>query len=109
GDGNIVLPALYATIEATHGQRARFEAIGDQVHMANWTNAKDNIAWKFEVPTEGVYEVSLVYSADASSAEGKYAVSAAAGELAGQVQPTGAADKFETRKLGELKISAGQQ
>jgi alpha-L-fucosidase len=108
-DGNIVLSALYMDIRATHGQRARLEVHDEQVNLGNWTNPKDNAAWKFEVPKEGVYEVSMVYGADPASADSKFVIAVGGAELSGQIQATGSTEKFESRKLGELKIPAGQQ
>jgi hypothetical protein len=51
----------------------------------------------------------MVYGADPVSADSKFVIAVGGAELTGQIQPTGSTEKFESRKLGELKIPAGQQ
>ncbi len=105
-DGTIVLPALFAELRGQHGQRARLEAQGDQVHIGNWTNAKDHAAWTFEMEKAGSYEISLVYWADAVSADGTFEVSAGDVKLQGKVEATGG--KFTPHTIGVAALPAGQ-
>ncbi len=106
-DGTLTLPALYAELRGQHGQRARLESAGEQVHIANWTNSKDQAAWQFEVPHDAAYEVSITYAADKAGAGGTCEIIAGDQKMEIKVEPTAGATDFATRKIGELNIKAG--
>ena len=58
-DGTIHLPALYAEIEAQHGQRAKPMSKAGCTYIGNWSNPADVVVWRFELPRDGVYRVQI--------------------------------------------------
>jgi alpha-L-fucosidase len=101
-NGRIDLPALYAELRGQHGQRARFESADDQVYVGNWTNKNDSVAWTFELPAAGRYELALEYAAEKPG--GTFEVVAGTATLAGEVVATNDASKFETKSIGQIEL-----
>jgi alpha-L-fucosidase len=132
-DGRIILPATFAEIRARHGQRARFDAVGDEVYVTNWTAAKDCVCWQFQVAKPGRYEVIVNYGADPASAGGTYEVAtgpitatqktgqqiddtsigrifelpANAAILKSKIESTGGPTKFTDHTAGTIELPAG--
>ncbi|HOA75169.1 MAG TPA: alpha-L-fucosidase [Phycisphaerae bacterium] len=130
-DGGISLPATVAEIRSQHGQRARFEAVGEQVYVGNWTNAIDAVSWQFEVDTPGRYQVVLNYAAPQGSAGATFEIAAivadpklatrpaeatvprlfdrasASAKLSGTVEVTGGTTNFQDRAVGTIELPAG--
>ena len=73
-DGTLTLPVLYAELRGQHGQRARYETAEGKVHLANWTNAHDYLAWQFDAGQGGAFEIVLTYAADQNSQGGRFRV-----------------------------------
>ncbi len=136
-DGAVTLPALWSEIRGRHGQQARFELAGGEVHVGNWTNAHDFPSWSFESAKAGTYEVALTYAAGARSEGLAYRVSAGqagdsaasnvgggnvqaistgemfdlpedAATLKAKVIPTASESSFKTRTIGKLELPKGR-
>ncbi len=102
-DGTLVLTALHAELRGQHGQRIRYESRDGQVHIGNWTNAKDHIAWSFELPRPGTYELTLQCAAG-DGGGGTFTVEAGDQKLQGTAAPTSG---FAERAIGRLTLPAG--
>ena len=116
--GCVALPALYADIHGPHGQRAQFETAHGLVHVGNWINARDKVAWDLELPKAGEYEVTLTYAC--AKAQAGAAIEARLGleepeagkkdkapKVAGKVRATKSRTDFRKMKVGRLKFKKG--
>jgi hypothetical protein len=62
-----------------------------------------------DVPAAGAYEVYLDFACNPDSAGNGFLVVGSTGELAGVVESTGGWSEYRWKKLGELRLSVGQQ
>lgn len=107
-EGKISLPALYGEIRGRHGQRAWFASEKNQVYVGNWIRERDYVAWEFEAPAAGHYQVLLTYGCDPQYAGGTFAVTTETDSIAATVRETGAALQFKEVPVGTLRVSAGR-
>jgi alpha-L-fucosidase len=102
-DGSIGLPALYAEIEAQHGQRAKPMSKGGRAYIGNWSNPADVVVWHFDLPRDGSYRVQIDALPAAKQALGQ-AVQVAAGGATVQ----GKIDGRGVELSSPLKLAAGK-
>jgi len=103
-DGSVLLRAADATI---HGSHARYESSHRQDNIGSWTDPKDTVRWKFRIDAAGGYKVEMVYACPDDVAGSTFSVNVGDASVAGTVEKTGSWDRFRTRKLDTLSLSAG--
>ncbi|NUQ00629.1 MAG: alpha-L-fucosidase [Armatimonadetes bacterium] len=124
-NGVVCLPALYADVHGPHGQRARLEVADRVVQVGNWINAKDQVAWDFELPAAGVYEVVATYACPPEQAGATVAAMIRKDEswlgphgpkdepdndlpqVTAEIPPTAGWDDFQELRFGTLSFEAG--
>ncbi len=98
-DDKAVLKAEDATLV---GSRINIETKdGGKTSIGFWDDSSEYISWKVEFPAAGTYEVSGRFAAQR---QGTFQVQVGDALLAGKPPVTGAWDKFETIRLGTIKI-----
>jgi len=106
-DGSITLAAAEATV---HGDAAHYESGGGKDNIGFWTKQDDWVSWDFEATGAGKYEVEVTFACEEAAAGSQYTVAVGQSKISGKVEPTGAWNKFVTRKLGIVEIAqAGRQ
>ena len=102
-DGTIHLPALYAEIEAQHGQRAKPMSKAGCAYIGNWSNPADVVVWRFDLPRDGSYRVQIDGLPAAKEALGQAVLVAAGGAtIQGKIVGHG------VELPSPLKLSAGR-
>jgi alpha-L-fucosidase len=105
--GVVHLPASLAHIVAQHGQRARFEIVGGEVQIRNWTNPNDQPSWEFTLPKGGEYRVIAECACPPGSGGTEGKVIAGKQEASFKVRATKGADDFRSRTLATIKLKRG--
>lgn len=124
--GKVVLPALHADLHGPHGQRVRLEAVDGVIQVGNWINVRDCVAWDFELPAAGEYEIVLVYACPPEQAGAKVSALLRRDEewlgphgpkdepddhvqqIAGRVPATAGWDDWQRLTLGRMCFPAGR-
>lgn len=102
--GQVRLPADFAEIRATHGQRAKPVSQGGRAFIGNWSNPNDVVTWSFTLPSPGDFKVAVEGRPASPKAAGKRVrVSLGKQQLLGKISDKG------IQLDGVLKIPAGQQ
>jgi alpha-L-fucosidase len=100
-DGSLTLTAPDATV---HGDSARYESGDGKDNIGFWVNAKDYVSWEAAVKTPGTFDVEVAYACEDACAGSTFTLGVLDRKLSGKVEPTGAWNKFVTKKLGTVKI-----
>ncbi|NQT50627.1 serine/threonine protein kinase [bacterium] len=105
--GPVHLKAAEADIRSglTTGPAAKYEQEKDCV--AFWGRPEDRVQWEFSIHKPGIYEVEVVYAADASCAGNSYTVRMSTQFLPCDVTPTGGWDTFKSERVGEVEFLRG--
>ncbi|MHB8522955.1 MAG: glycoside hydrolase family 38 N-terminal domain-containing protein [Limisphaerales bacterium] len=104
-DGLIQLDARVATI---HGGTARFMVLEGLGNICCWTDAKDWVAWEFDVRQPGEFVVEMKYSCESGSQGSAFDVTLGGQKLAGRIaRDTGTWYDHEILKLGSLRVPPG--
>ncbi len=105
--GVLTLDAASAEIESNLGQRAKKENMLGHVFITRWTRAADVLAWDFQLPQAGRYNVSVAYGLRGQSAGRALELESPSGKLAASVPATGGEFVFKPAELGKLNLAAG--
>ena len=102
--GVINLTPAKADLNNHRGSDTRVE--GNPANIGFWTSPKATVSWTFKAPAEGTYDVEADV---ASIADSKLALEVTGGAKAqATVGKTGDYNKYEVRKLGTVKVPAGE-
>jgi alpha-L-fucosidase len=108
--GRLVLEAVDAERPLQTGLHFRLEELDGRVHIGRWVDLTDIATWRFDVPKNQEYEVSLEYAAEADRKARSCEISVeAAGmrrSLRVPIESTGG--QFERRGVGQLTLPAGR-
>ena len=106
--GVVRLPALYALIDGTHGQRIRYETEDGVVHIGNWIRLPDTASWTFTLPAAGVYRLVLDMRVDSGQGGSEIGISVNGSEeeTVCKVYSTGGA--FGSRRVATLSLPEGE-
>ncbi len=74
-----------------------------------WFTAADLVEWEVQVDQSGEYDVYLEWSVADAEAGKPYMLKAGNQELRGKVEKTGSWQTFKTKKIGTIKLNAGNQ
>ena len=103
--GQIALTADHAAI---HGADITFE--GAPFHnIGMWHGVNDHVTWEFEWPAAAEVDVWLHHACHPDSAGNRFVIEAGNSSLEGIVTATGGWDRYESRRLGRLTLTAGRQ
>lgn len=100
--GVLLLPASAAAI---YGPQIVFES--QYRNLGFWGSQQDYAVWTLEVPQSGVYNVSIDYACDNSTAGNPLKLSTGSRVLTANVPGTGTWDDYRTWKPGALELSRG--
>ena len=73
-----------------------------------WSSADDLVVWTINVPTQGRYSVEWTWACDAQAAGNRVVVEALSKSITSRVTQTAGWDDYQTSKLGELDLPAGE-
>jgi alpha-L-fucosidase len=104
-DGVIQLHARDAQL---HGETIRYESGSGKDNVGFWTDPQDWASWIFRVSSPGSFLLEITYACPDVSAGSGYTVEVAAQQLAGTVSGTGSWTKFQSQKLGSVKLPEGR-
>ena len=102
--GDVVLPAHESV---THGQTLRYEPQPHKNTVGYWVNVKDWCDWRFHVETPGRYAVHVLQGCGKGQGGSEVAVFVGEEKLRFFVEDTGHFQKFKSRMIGHVGISAG--
>ncbi|HEV3417384.1 MAG TPA: alpha-L-fucosidase [Pirellulales bacterium] len=77
--------------------------------VAGFKRPSDSLGWKVRLNELATFDVSVKYSTTSTQETGSYLVKFDRQSLEGQVQPTRGAKDIQTVKLGQIKLSAGEE
>ena len=89
-----------------HGQHARYEKKEDRDNIGFWSKVDTWVSWQVEVPEAGTYAVEITYAAEPNCAGAKYEVFLGETSIQRKVESTGGWGRFETKRLGTIKVPA---
>jgi putative heme-binding domain-containing protein len=98
-----------ASTAEIYGESIIYEAGSPFRNLGYWSGDRDHAVWTMDVPAAGAYEVYLDFACNPDSAGNGFLVVGSTGELAGVVESTGGWSEYRWKKLGELRLSVGQQ
>ncbi|MCA9148405.1 MAG: polysaccharide deacetylase family protein [Planctomycetales bacterium] len=102
-DGSIRMLAMHAEIFGpTLVYEDRFRNLGF------WSDSQDYAAWTLEVPTSGVYNVTIEYACPPDAAGNRYALVCESEQLTGETRSTGSWDEYDWVDCGQLRLPAGR-
>ena len=105
GDGSMLLEPGNADL---HGVKVRIEERDGHEYIAAWDDPREWVSWTIQFPAQGVYNVTLVYSA--AYQETAFELELAGQKLGGKAAKTRSWFDYETLDLGKIEIiAAGQQ
>ncbi|MBO0698191.1 MAG: neutral/alkaline non-lysosomal ceramidase N-terminal domain-containing protein [Zavarzinella sp.] len=102
-DGRLTLRATEAEI---YGGEVAFES--DFQNIGLWHGDNDRAEWRIAVPQEATFDVYLDYACDAGSAGNELVIEGADPAVRWKVPSTGAWSRYETKKVGTVKLPAGE-
>lgn len=102
--GHVMLTAAAARI---HGESLIFET--PFANLGYWHSPSDHAAWIINLPADAEYNAWLVYACDPSSAGNSFLLDGGAAPLRGTVASTGAWSRYVRRKVGTLRLKAGER
>jgi putative membrane-bound dehydrogenase-like protein len=102
-DGRVTLRAAEAEI---YGGEIAFEE--DFKNIGMWHGPYDRVEWRVSVPEAGTFDVYLDFACDAAAAGNELTIDGAEPALHWKVPSTGAWSKYETKKVGTVKLPAGE-
>lgn len=105
-NGTFELPACLATV---HGEKLRFEPQPHKNTVGYWAVAKDWCEWSLSVPQAGTYDVYVWQGCGKGQGGSTVDVAASESEFTFTVEDTGHFQNFKERKIGRLKLAAGNQ
>jgi len=94
---NATIDARLATI---HGGGAQMNHLG----IGNYNDVNTTLAWTIDVPESGIYSVAIRQGAANAQAGAEFEIGLAGHVLSGTVVGTEAWHKFETIRVGEVRI-----
>ncbi len=100
-DGSITLRAIDADVI---GMTARYESGNGKDNIGFWTDASDEVAWRFELSRPGRFRVTLAQSCPADTAGTPVNVTIGEATLSMRVQPTQGWADFVQVELGEVDL-----
>lgn len=103
-DGTMTLPAPLADLHGPEGGSAQVESIDGKPSIGFWTNDRAWVSWTFKIDTPGTFDVVAEIATTASAS--KFEIAIGNEKLAAQAPNTGSYQKFETAKLGQIRIAA---
>ena len=89
-----------------HGQHARYEKKEDRDNIGFWSNTDTWVSWDVTLPRAGTYEIEIAYAAEPTCAGAKYEVFLGGTSIQRKVESTGGWGRFETKRLGTIKVPA---
>ncbi|HEX3150594.1 MAG TPA: neutral/alkaline non-lysosomal ceramidase N-terminal domain-containing protein [Gemmataceae bacterium] len=102
-DGRLRLSAETAEI---YGTDIAFES--DFKNLGMWHGNDDRAEWRIELPKAGTFEVTLDYACDANSAGNELLIEGGDTPIRWKVVSTGTWAKYQTVKVGTMKLPAGE-
>ena len=108
GAGRLDLPVLYGDIHGNRGRTARFESVAGALHLTDWNDRDDFVAWDFEIAASGVYRIVLEYACDVDQAGSTVDVRVGATSLPITVSETGGPIRFAEFEVGKTSLAAGK-
>lgn len=73
-----------------------------------WSSADDIVVWTLNVPKPGTYSVEWTYACDPQAAGNRVVVESLGKSLISAVEKTGGWEDYQTSRLGELELPAGE-
>ena len=73
-----------------------------------WSSAEDLVVWTINVPQPGTYSVEWTWACDAQAAGNGIRIEALGKSITSRVRKTAGWDDYQTTKLGELELPAGE-
>lgn len=90
-----------------YGGEITFEA--PHRNVGYWSGRDDCVVWQVEVPRSGEYDVYLHWATVVDAAGNAYVFEGGDAPVSGVVESTGGFDKYQTRRVGSVKLVAGNQ
>lgn len=99
---------LHARDAVTHGKHLKFEKPKvEGGNLGYWTDPKAWASWELGGVAEGQYDVSIRYACPNGSEGSAFVVGVGDAKLEAKIaRPTGAWDKYQTVKLGSIRLDA---
>jgi alpha-L-fucosidase len=102
-DGSVTLPAPLAEIRTSGSEaQARVETIGGQPNIGWWTDARDWIAWQFQIDKPGRFDVTATIATPADGS--KFEVAIGERKWTAEAANTGSYQNFKTMTLGDVRL-----
>lgn len=102
-NGELHLAAADATL---HGPTLAFES--KYKNLGFWGSTEDYAVWNYELSTSGEYEVTVRYACADATAGNVVQVRTDSGACSARVAGTGTWDGYQTMRIGQLQLPAGQ-
>lgn len=78
-------------------------------NIGYWHGRDEYVAWQVNAPATNEYEVYLHWASVDDAAGNSYVLEGGEKPVTGQVVGTGSYSKFQTRRVGRIKLTAGKQ
>jgi hypothetical protein len=102
-DGRLTLRATEAEI---YGGEIAFEE--DFQNIGMWHGPYDRVEWRMLIPEPGTFDVYFDFACDAGAAGNELTIDGADPVVRWKVSSTGGWSKYETKKIGTVKLAAGE-
>ena len=102
GAGAIRLQARDARI---HGSKLRYEAAPHKDTLGFWVQQGDWVAWEFDAPRAGIFEIQLLQGCGKGSGGAGIEVTVAGQTLTMKVEETGHFQRFVPRSIGTVMLA----
>lgn len=90
-----------------YGPTLKFEK--QHNNLGWWGSANDRAVWPIYVPAEATYNVEIVFACEKNNAGNILRLDCGPGKLSAKVPSTKTWENYVTRKIGTIKLPAGQQ
>ena len=102
-DGTMALPAELADIhDVGGGQMPQVESKYGRPNIGYWLDSRDGVSWTFQIDKPGAFDVTGTVATPAQRSA--FGLTIGDDEWTAEVRSTGGYDRFETVKLGQVRL-----
>lgn len=73
---------------------------------SNWTSTNDKMVWNFRIPSEGWFDIEIIYGAPSEVKESTFKITSQESEVSGTIDDTGGYYSFKTKYTGRIHLHA---